>query len=73
MVAGVFGAMMAAPVMALITRFNTDVRLPADGCRRRARRRGPARRHRGQSGMLPCRPRTAGELEIARATALRVS
>ena len=28
MVAGVFGAMMAAPVMALITRFNTDVRLP---------------------------------------------
>ncbi len=29
MVAGVFGAMMAAPVMALITRFNTDVRLPA--------------------------------------------
>ena len=31
MVAGVFGAMMAAPVMALITRFNSDVRLPAEG------------------------------------------
>src|SRR4249919_640742 len=29
MVAGVFGAMMAAPVMALITRFNSDVRLPS--------------------------------------------
>ena len=29
MVAGVFGAMMAAPVMALIMRFNTDVRLPS--------------------------------------------
>ena len=28
MVAGVFGAMMAAPVMALITRFNSYVRLP---------------------------------------------
>ncbi len=31
MVAGVFGAMMAAPIMALIMRFDTDVRLPADG------------------------------------------
>ena len=31
MVAGVFGAMMAAPVMALITRFDTEVRLPAGG------------------------------------------
>ena len=29
MVAGVLGAMMAAPVMALITRFNSDVRLPS--------------------------------------------
>jgi len=29
MVAGVFGAMMAAPAMALITRFNSDVRLPS--------------------------------------------
>ncbi len=30
MVAGVFGAMMAAPVLALITRYNTDVRLPPE-------------------------------------------
>jgi predicted PurR-regulated permease PerM len=29
LVAGVFGAMMAAPAMALITRFNSDVRLPS--------------------------------------------
>ena len=29
MVAGVIGAMMAAPVLALITRFDSDVRLPA--------------------------------------------
>jgi len=28
-IAGVFGAIMAAPVMALMTRFGTDVRLPA--------------------------------------------
>jgi len=40
MVAGVLGAMMAAPVLAVITRFNSDVRLPpspapnADGSER---------------------------------------